>query len=313
MKKFNIANLGIIILLFMVISGCSMHTVITYNGDRLPSDQIAKVELSDNLSEINENFNLWNFSVDLLAVDNIEMNKDGATWSRNHGPASIELLPGNHTLIIEQFLKPRAQGFKTLSSMTARMTYWDPGRKRETIINGPVTLNAEAGHNYSLTILNGQRFRFMNDSILRYIIEDKTADGKIVSSNIPQQKLDFSLQNIPKDKAVVCIYRERKMGGCMGDFVIVENRQDIGILPNGYLLYFVTTPGNHNYNIFLGRGINANLNVDLAPAVITYVSVTSVPFAKEICSLVPESEALVKIKELRPVTSTGMPDQNRCL
>jgi hypothetical protein len=285
--------------------GNSTHTVITYNGDRLPSDKIAKVELPDNFSEMGPFDSRWNFNVDVLAVDNIEMNIDGSAWSKNYGPAAIELLPGNHSLILKQFLRSG----KEIVKVDALGTWINADRR--LLRKGPVTLNAEAGHIYALTFMNGKQFRFINDPVLRYIIEDKTENGKVVSSNIPKQELQFSLQNIPKDKAVVCFFRERRARSCLGDFVILENDQDIGILPNGNFFYLDAVPGMHKYSIKMS-GTGSSIDVNLTPGSITYISPIMNFFDFDI-SLVPETDALTKISILKPVPPTGIPDQNRCL
>jgi hypothetical protein len=285
MKKPRSVLLGCMILLIMCLFGCgTTHTFVTYDGTRLPQDRVATVEFSQNyLLPLFDNPRVKVLAVDDRNVDS----KNDSKWSNNLGPANIELLPGNHSLHIEYFSPAHQGGTISYPSGGSIIYQRVPPSPRKTIAIGTVAFTAEAGHKYVLTVDRGTR----GGGILLCTIEDSTT-GKVV---YPPQRdpITFSLSEIPKDKAVVCFYREWKLLSAAVTFYISESAQAIGKLDNSSLFYHITTPGSHSYTIRVGPRTKLT-NVNLMPGVISYLRAS----VDETLTLVTETEGSKEIRGL---------------
>jgi hypothetical protein len=265
------------LLLALYLSGCvSTHTIVTYQGDKLSEKNIAILEIKNNLTLSSEMPRVNVKAIDGQDVDNANNSK----WNNNLGPASIELLPGNHSLIIEYF-QPKTSNLSP-----------GGGTIRKTISEGIVTFTSEPGHKYELEVDR----RTLDIDVLSCTIMDMTSDGTIIFPQI-LKSLPFKLSEIPKDKAVVCFYWPRNLANASGTIFVSESNQDIAKLPNGSLFYHISSPGFHTYSIsFRGLDPSARRSVDLKPGEVTYLSITGLLSLK--LNIVQDSEALKEIGKI---------------
>jgi hypothetical protein len=109
----------------------------------------------------------------------------------------------------------------------------------------------------------------------------------------------FPLAEIPKDKAIVCFYRERRTMGFGVNFEIFIKGRGKVMLSNGSFVCFATTPGAHFYRVLGIRNHRfkwETKRIVLMPGVATYLSAHVVD---RTLTLIPEAEALEAIRELK--------------
>ncbi len=265
MRTFRDLIFCCVMLLVICLMGCkTTQTTVAYEGPRLQQNRAVLLNLQQS------SFGVPASQVAKIYIKMIDDRND-PKWAGS--PDSIELLPGNHKLYLEAFF-PSSQ----------------PGLRPRYIGEATVVFDAEAGHEYDL------KYNHLSsgDGFLRCKIVDWTRGGMVVYPQTQEPK-PFIFSEVPKDKAVVCFYREWKMLSAVVDFYVSEKNQDIRILPNGTLFYHVTTPGSHTFAIgFSGKG--KSTHVELLPGVITYLRASV--FSGQL-SPVQEAEALKETRGLK--------------
>lgn len=286
MKKYR-SVLGCMILLIMCLTACAnTNTIVSYDGPHLAQDLSAILSLNQNIFAA-----IGDSRVKVKSIDGKEINNiNNSNSNTNENTGQIELLPGTHNLEIEYFLP--AHGSFTIQTIEGNyiVTRKVAASPRTTIAGAKIKFSAEAGHKYDLYIDR----RIFHDSIFRCTIEDLTT-GKIVYPP-KSSPISFPLSEIPKNKAVVCFFRESGMLA-VGILNIFENKKLIEELGNGSLVYHVTTPGTHNYTLGIGqRGPGESIGVTLAPGTVSYIHSSYWDLR---LTLVQEVEALKRIRDLK--------------
>jgi hypothetical protein len=268
----RIATRTWITLLLLSLIGCATAQV--YDGPQQPESTLARLKLDS--SKLPDLCHAYMITLDKKSDPQWDVTSKGSLlYSR-----TFEVLPGQHTVEVglactSRYLKPYG--------------------------STKLELSVEGGHEYILRLHHTDDRRGYYGLHLRLEVIDSTT-GRITGDVVDPPKRDpipFSLSKIPKDKAVVCFYREWKFLSAIGDFYVSESHQAIDTLANGSLFYHVTSPGLHTYSISFGGFSPVNReHVNLMPGAISYLR-ASVYDGK--LTLVQETEALKEISGLKGV------------
>jgi hypothetical protein len=218
--------------------------------------------------------------------------------------------PGRHELLCEsRFLDDSSNSGGALPAYLNKIAYAD---------RGSLTVATRPGRSYTLQ-QKRNTVRPFNTQF--WITDDKTGEVLARSAPAPEAgaqanavaggtadagrdlasaNTPFFLNALPADRAVLCVFRNRRMVGAVVSYQVAEGDAAILALNNGSYAYARLPPGDHLFAPSFGVN-RQSLGASFLPGRVYYyraeIDGAMVP--------VPETEALAAIQKLKPTALTA--------